>query len=307
MTKQFRPSHGLAIGLFACLAATGAYAAGPDKVQIGDAPNVFPESMSGISDGTLYAGSSQLGVVYKAAPGAAKADSWIPAPADGPQAILGVYADEKAKTLWVCYSDFKSRRGTGGLPAIVRSYDLATAAVTGTYPMLDGSFCNDITTAADGTPYAADTSGGRIMRLKPGATALDVYYHDDKLVGIDGIAMSPDGKLFVNNVDKSQLFRVDMAADGSASGITEIQTSAPLKGPDGMRFGDDGKLYVAENKASQVDALTIDGDKADVKVIKSGFQTSTGVTKLGNTLWVSEAKFGQKDPGAFYMYAVPLN
>jgi len=102
-----------------------------------------------------------------------------------------------------------------------------------------------------------------------------------------------------------------MNADGSAGALTEIATSAPLKGPDGMRFGDDGVLYLAENGAGQVDALTIDGDKAEVKVLKGGFDTPTAVSKVGNTLWVGEAKFSKMDgksgdPGAFYAYAVPL-
>lgn len=36
-----------------------------------------------------------------------------------------------------------------------------------------------------------------------------------------------------------------------------------------MRFGADGKLYLAENGAGQVDAITINGDNAEVMVLKA--------------------------------------
>jgi sugar lactone lactonase YvrE len=296
----------LSICALACVAATGSFAADLAKVQIGDAANIFPESMAVTSDGTVYAGSTQQTVVYRATPGAAKAEVWIPKPADGPQFMLGVYADEKTNLLYVCYSDPTNRRGTtNGLPAMLRTYDLKSGDLKGSYTFGTHSYCNDTTTTPDGTAYMADTSGGNIMRLKPGAATADAWFHDDKLVGIDGVTWG-NGALYVNNVDKNLLYRVDLNADGSAKSLTELQTSVPVKGPDGMRFGQDGKLYLAENKAGQVDEVALDGDKATIKPIKDGFQTSTAVSEVGNVLWVGEAKFGQKAPGQFFVYPVDL-
>lgn len=63
----------------------------------------------------------------------------------------------------------------------------------------------------------------------------------------------------------------------------------PLKGPDGMRFGADGKLYLAENGAGQVDAITINGDNAEVMVLQGGFDVPTAVSVNGDTLLVGEA------------------
>lgn len=292
----------------AALLATGA--AAQDKIQIGD-KMVFPESITTTSDGTLYAGSFTTGAVFKAAPGATAATQFIAPQTEGATGVIGVYADEKAGLLWVCNSDPGAFSGQGKFPAVARSYALADGSAKASYPMGDGSFCNDFVSTADGTVYVADTSGGKVDVIKAGGTTADQWFADKALAGVDGISIGKDGAMYVNNVMTGKLYRIAINADGSAGALTEIATSAPLKGPDGMRFGDDGVLYLAENGAGQVDAITIDGDKADVKVIKGGFDTPTAVSKHGNTLWVGEAKFsklgGKEDPGLFYAYAVPLN
>ena len=146
--------------------------------------------------------------------------------------------------------------------------------------------------------------------VKPGSTTIDTWFADKALGGVDGVSVAPDGSVYVNNVMTNKLYRIAVDADGAAGALTEITTSTPLKGPDGMRFGDDGKLYLAENAAGQVDALTITGDTATVAVIKGGYDSPTAVSKVGNTLYVGEAKFskmdGKSDPGMFYAYLVPL-
>ncbi|MEQ1768780.1 MAG: hypothetical protein ABL879_02995 [Devosia sp.] len=280
------------------------------KLQIGDNQKAFPESITTTADGTIYAGSLMAGVVFKGMMGGATATAWTQPAKEGPPSIAGVLADEKSGLLWVCYVDLAAFAGGPALPSILRTYALADGTLKNAYSLPDKSFCNDIAIAADGTAYVADTSGARIMRLKPGATELETWYADAALGGVDGISFDASGALYINNVMSGKLHRVGIGADGAAAGLTEIATSTPLKGPDGMRFGDDGKLYLAENAAGQVDALTITGDTADVKVLKGGFDTPTAVSKTGNTLFVGEAKFSQMqaaDPGQFFVYAVPLN
>lgn len=280
-----------------------------DKVQIGSG-KVSPESMSATSDGVLYAGSIALGEVFRAAPGAATADKFIDKPADGPPAILGVFADETGGTLWVCYSDLALFAGKPGMNSLVRTYDLNSGAAKGSYDLGSNSLCNDVTVAADGTHYIADTAGGRIFRLKPGATAVDSWSSDPQLQGIDGIAVGPDGAVYANSVTQSKLFRIDVGSDGGAAKITELTPSQPLKGTDGMRFGDDGVLYVAENANGQVDAVSVNGDVATIKPVATGLDGPTALSKVGNTLWVLEAKVGKMaDPsetGPYYMIPFSL-
>ena len=291
----------------ALLSATATMAA--DKVQIGTG-KVAPESMSATSDGTLYAGSIALGEVFRAAPGATSADKFIDKPADGPSAILGVFADEKGGTLWVCYSDLALFAGKAGMNSILRTYDLKSGTAKDSYDLGANSFCNDVTVAADGTHYIADTAGGRVFRLKPGATAVDSWSSDPQLKGIDGIAVGPDGAVYANSVTQSKLFRIDVGSDGSAAKVTELAPSQPLKGTDGMRFGDDGVLYVAENANGQVDAVTIKGDAATIKPVATGLDAPTALSKVGNTLWVLEAKIDKMaDPsetGPYYMIPFSL-
>ena len=292
------------LGLSAAVLFAGG-AISQDKIQIGDAM-VFPESVTTTSDGTLYAGSFAQGAVFKAAPGATNTSPFIGAQTEGPTSVIGVFADEKAGSLWVCYSDPALFSGQPGKAAIARTFALADGAPKGTYPLPEGSFCNDFAVTADGTILVADTFGARILALKPGGTALEPWAADAALQGVDGIDVAADGAIYANNVFNGKLFRV---AAGAAP--TEIATSAPLMGPDGHRFGPDGKLYVAENGAGRVSALTITGDKAEVALVKDGYDTPTSVAFVGNTLYVNEAKFskmgGTEDPGMFYAYVVPLN
>jgi hypothetical protein len=66
----------------------------------------------------------------------------------------------------------------------------------------------------------------------------------------------------------------------------------PVTGPDGMRAAN-GKLFVAENGSGKVSAITVNGEKASVTVIKAGLKTPTGVEPAGDTLWFTERGAGK--------------
>jgi sugar lactone lactonase YvrE len=291
------------------LAALSGAAVAADKVQIGDA-GVFPESLTSTADGTLIVGSIGTGQIYRAAPGATTAVSWIAAVTDGPTAVLGVYADEANTTLWACYSDLALFAGAGGKASMLRSYDLGSGALKTAVTLGEGTFCNDIATTADGTAYAADTAGGQLFKVAPGATTAEPFFKDAALDSLDGLSFGPNGALYLNGVSTNKLFRLTMA-DGKPGTLTELKLSQEIKGPDGMRFGDDGVLYLAENGNAQVDAVTFDGDNAIIKVVgKDAWDSPTAVTKVGSTLWVIEAKFSKmatpEQAGSFYAYPVAL-
>src|SRR5262245_2421643 len=63
---------------------------------------VFPESITSTADGTLIVGSFGHGNILRIAPGKAMAEEWIKPGTGGLNGVLGVYADEKSKLLWVC-------------------------------------------------------------------------------------------------------------------------------------------------------------------------------------------------------------
>ena len=209
-----------------------------DRTEIGFADaRIFPESVTSTRDGTIYAGSLGLDSVYRARPDSVRAETWIPPKSHGLQSVLGVFADEAAGTLWVCTS---VTGGRGGAPVVgetaVKAFSLADASFKGSYPFPGNGFCNDFAVATDGTLYAADTGGGRILRLKKGATALDVWAADNPLLAsADGLALLADGALYVNSYGQGTLARIAVNGDGSAGAITRLETSRPLSQPDGMR------------------------------------------------------------------------
>src|SRR6186997_3124744 len=71
------------------------------EITINDT-GVMPENLTSSQDGTVYFGSTSKGTIYRAAPGASQAEPWILASSVGLTNVLGVFADDKSNTLWVC-------------------------------------------------------------------------------------------------------------------------------------------------------------------------------------------------------------
>src|SRR5262245_24506993 len=165
------------LGLLSC-----AIEAQRHEIVVNDT-QVFPESVTSTREGAVIFGSTTKGIIYRAATGAASAIPWIQPASGGLQRVLGVFADDRTRVLWVCSSAAPAAPGgaQSGETA-VKSFDLQTGAFKTSYAFPGGTgTCNDIATASDGTMYATDTSGARVLRLKPGATALDQWAADRQL------------------------------------------------------------------------------------------------------------------------------
>jgi hypothetical protein len=76
-------------------------------------------------------GSLGHGNVLRIAPGKATAEEWIKPGTGGLNGVLGVYADEKGKLLWVCSNNLENK----GEATSVKTFDLKTGAPKGTYPL----------------------------------------------------------------------------------------------------------------------------------------------------------------------------
>jgi sugar lactone lactonase YvrE len=287
MRNTFRAARGLLVAVVALATIAPIVSAqGRPEITIKDTA-VTPENLTSSRDGTVYFGSMTKGTIYRAAPGAAQAEPWILASATGLTRVLGVLADDKSNTLWVCQN---ATGGQGGAPSsgqtALRSFDLKTGAAKGTYPFPPNSgVCNDIAVSADGTAYASESFRGRVHRLKPGATALEAWVTDPQLSVIDGLAFLGDGSLYVNEFMSGKLFRIPVNADGSAGAIVPIETSMPLNRPDGLRTAGPQKLIQAEQQG-RVAELTISGNRAEVRVLKDGLTRAAGVTVVGDTALV---------------------
>jgi sugar lactone lactonase YvrE len=197
--------------------------------------------------------------------------------------VLGVLADDKSNTLWVCQNQTGGRNGVpvAGQTAL-RSFDLRSSAAKGTYPLPPNpGICNDIAVAADGAVYVSESFRGRIHRLRPGATQLEVWVTDQQLDVIDGLAFLADGSLYANNFTSGKFYRVPLNADGSAGAVVPIETSLPFVRPDGLRTAGPRTLIQAEGQG-RVTELTINGNRAEVRVVRDSLPAATGVTIVGD-------------------------
>jgi sugar lactone lactonase YvrE len=293
------------------IVAFAAYLQAADRSEITFAgERIFPESLTSTKDGTLYFGSLGQDAVYRATPKSAKAEVWIQPKSNGLTTVLGVFADESSSTLWVCGS---ASGGRGGAPVVgetaLKAFNLKTAAFKASYPFPGGGLCNDVAVAKDGTLYAADTVQGRVLRLKKGATAFDVWASDPMvLAAADGVAILADGHLYVNSVGQGTLMRIPVKADGSAGPIVKLEPSRPLMGPDGMRSVGRKTLLLVEG--GRLDEVMINGDTAEIKVLKEGMPGITAVTLTGGMAYVAEARLNlradtTKDPGPFRAMGIP--
>jgi len=282
-----------------------------DRTEITfDGPRIFPESLTSTKNGDVYFGSLGQDSVYRATSKESQAKTWIQPKSNGLATVLGVFADEKAGVLWVCTSTTGGRNGqpVAGETAL-KAFNLKDASFKASYPFPGNGLCNDIAVAKDGTVYVADTTQNRVLRLKKGASALDVWAADAMLLaGADGIALLADGNVYVNSVTQSTLMRIDVKKDGSAGPITKLEPSRPLMGPDGMRSVGSKTMLLVEG--GRLDEVTINGNKAEIKVLKEGMPGITAVTLVGGMAYVAEAKLNlrndaTKDPGPFRAMGIP--
>jgi sugar lactone lactonase YvrE len=284
---RFNPRmlSGSMVATIATASSVGAQAR--TEITINDT-NVSPESVTSSRDGTAYFGSTAKGTIYRAAPGASGAEPWILGPSTGLTNVLGVLADDRSNTLWVCQN---STGGRGGAPVVgqtaVRTFDLKSGAAKGTYPLPSPSgICNDIAIGPDGSAYVSESFRGRVHRLRPGAAALEVWFTDTASINaIDGLAFLADGALYVNDFFNGKLFRIPVDANGSAGAIVPIDASLPSTRPDGLRAAGPRTLIQAEGQG-RVTELTINGNRAEVRVVKDGLSGATGVTVVGDTAFV---------------------
>jgi streptogramin lyase len=316
-----RTSRAPTLGIVGAILAFGisASAAYCETAPVALPENSFPESVTSSTDGTLYVGSFNNGGVMKIAPGA-KAEQLVQPGANGSRSTLGVLADEKSGTLYVCSNDLSAMGVDGpgdGKGASLKTFDLKTGAAKGSFPLKDSkSLCNDIAVGGDGTAYVTDSFAPYVYSLKPGATALEVWATDPLLapakdgVGLDGIAVGSDGDLYVTTYIPAKLFKISVK-DGKAGQVTELKPSRALDHADAMRAHGDGFLLI--EGAGRLDKVTVKGDEAEIEIVKDGFAEPVSVTQIGDTGWVAEGKLSyligdnkKKDPGPFALKPVTL-
>ena len=284
------------LAICVCIALIAACAQGAFAADhlIGDAKSQ-PESLTVAPGGVLIIGSASSPFVYKVSPGSTTAEKFIDASAEGPGTwFFGMLAEAASNTLWTCQLTPVPNTAPVQKHTALRGFDLTTGTPKIRWDLPgDDSTCNDFAIGPDKALYITDTTNGKIYRLPAGASAAELYLQHRTLVGVDGITFL-DGVLYVNNVFFNKLYRISVDASGKPGTPVDIWMDQPVRGPDGMRAAN-GRLYVAENGSGEIAALTVDGDKAHVTVLKDGLKTPTGIEPAGDALWFTERAIGKAE------------
>jgi len=173
--------------------------------------------------------------------------------ADDLWSVFGIVADPPARTLWALTSATDQTQDlapeTKGQAALLR-IDLDTGRILARYASpADGSprQLGDLTLAADGTVYAANSLGGEIWRLKPGAGRLDLLVRSEEIGSAQGLALSPDGRALLVADYPSGLHRIDLATAEVAP--VALPPDLSLIGADGV-LRDGPTLIIVQNGVS---------------------------------------------------------
>src|SRR5580698_2501816 len=261
-------------------------------ILIGDAKSQ-PESLTIAPGGVLIVGSASSPFVYRVKPGSTTAEKFIDVSSEPPGTFFfGMLADASTNTLWTCQLTPVPNTNPPQRHTALRSFDLTTGTPKVRWNLPgDSNVCNDFAIGPDKALYITDTFPGRIFRLAPGASTAELYLEHRTLAGVDGITFL-DGVLYVNNVVYNKLYRIPVDANGKPGASVDIWIDQPIKGPDGMRASN-GKLFVAENGSGKISAITVNGDKASLTVLKDGLNTPTGIEPAGDTIWITERGAGK--------------
>jgi len=302
------------VALLSATLLSAAAARAADDVLIDDTA-VYPESITSTRGGDLIVGSIK-GNLYRARKGAAKATVWVrPDALNGLRSVFGVLADDDHGLLWVCSVPNPFQPPAAGAAVELVSLELATGRLKSRHAFPPpGGVCNDMTVAKDGSVYAADTQGGRILKLAGGKGKLEVWGEAEALKGVDGIAFSADGTLYTNIVTRGVLQRIEIGRDGRMGEIVELRLGEKLAGPDGMRLLEGNRFLLAEGNSGRISIVTLGKDSATLTPLRIGLNSSPGVTHVGDTAYAIEGKIGYlvdpklkgQDPGPFRIIAIPL-
>lgn len=189
----------------------------------------------------------------------------------------------------------------------VAVYDLGTGALR-EYAPLDGltpgrHHANDLALDADGTAYVTDSFAGIVYRVPPGGTAAafasDPAFESDG-VGLNGIAVHPDGFLLVAHSEQGALYRVDLRDPGRVEAVVLPEA---LVGADGLALLDRQSLVVVQNEGADRTLLLHSGDGWRSAVVAteapSVLPFPTTAACVGGAVFVLNAKLDELfDPEA---------
>jgi sugar lactone lactonase YvrE len=152
----------------------------------------------------------------------------------------------------------------------------------------EGTFPNGVThEAVEEGVLVTDSRKGAIWHAT--ADGAEVWFDHEVLdpnpdagnIGVNGIAVGPDGDLYVANLDYGAIVRIPVS-EGSPGEPETVAEREDLTGADGVAVADDGTVYTAVNAADKVSRVTPDG-------------TVETVAQGGELAFPSDVHFGPGD------------
>lgn len=224
-------------------------------------------------------------------------------PESGIGGVLGLVLDTPGNVLWAATSPLPP--ATHGLAAdaprpanALLKIDAASGRVLARYPAPEGErSMGDVALAPDGVVYVADSTGGDLFRLSPGAEALEVFLPAGTLGSPQGMAVTPDGAALIVADYSSGLWRVDRAT-GVATRLLQPAIDS-LIGVDGLTT--DGRfLYGFQNGIAPQRVLKFELDAGwtridSVEVLAANLpqvdEPTTGTVHDGALVFVSRSQW----------------
>lgn len=224
-------------------------------------------------------------------------------------AVIGLVLDARADTLWATTAPLAPAvhgRPEGEAPptAALLRLDAATGAVRERYgpPTGVADFDpGDLLQASDGTIYVADSTGGAIYRLPPGADALQTWSPAGHLGSPQGMVATVDGAALIVADYSSGLWRIDRAS-GAATRL-QAPDQVSLVGLDGL-IADGAVLYAIQNGVLPQRVLRVALDAAtaridEVEVLAANLPQidapTTGLVHDGDLVFVARSQWSDFD------------
>ena len=157
-------------------------------------------------------------------------------------------------------------------------------------------------------PWEAGPIVGRIVHLsadgKLTEVANDLHY-------ANGIALGPDGRLYVNESEAGRVISFKVEADGSLSDrrlfIRLYQMSQPPTAyPDGLKLGPNGNFFVGQYSTGEILEVAPDGALKATHKVPSTAAPNLTFSDDGKTMYVMAVDNTQAAPYEGKVYAVPL-
>ncbi|MFI6776658.1 SMP-30/gluconolactonase/LRE family protein [Nocardia sp. NPDC050412] len=268
---------------------------------------VYPEGIAvDPRTGDTYVGSYANGAVYRATPGATRAEIFLPEGADGRKTANGLKVDAAGR-LWVIDSTAGVAVYDTGSRALIARFD-----VTGTGPRL----VNDLAITPDGSAYLTDSLRPVVYRVTPeqviaahgGKADLTAQFdlstsispHAPDAFTLNGIASDDSGRyLLIVDMNSGELYRVAAAANSPAPIRRVTMHGADLKHGDGLELHG-STLWAAQNASNAITRWKITDDGATVelerKITDESLRIPTTLVRSNDRTLVVSSQFDKGGP-----------